>query len=180
MAASRGTPLGGVQINRAPVLTLWAAVVAERLGHDRKAALTLGRAVAGLNAADKAKTLGIARDREEGERRRAPGRTVAVPILGREVKAVRTPNGLRAVSGGNPAEPASVQHYLEKAFGDTLSEARAAMTALAKSLPKDELAGAAYGLYEDFRPAIPKGVKGWGAKGVLSFERIRALGERRS
>ena len=29
-------------INRAPVLTLWAAVVAERLGYDRAAALTLG------------------------------------------------------------------------------------------------------------------------------------------
>jgi len=38
-----------VRINRAPVLTLWAAVVAERLGFDRDEALTLGRAVAGLN-----------------------------------------------------------------------------------------------------------------------------------
>jgi len=32
---------GRIEINRAPVLTLWAAVVAERLGHDRRAALTL-------------------------------------------------------------------------------------------------------------------------------------------
>jgi len=31
-----------VSINRAPVLTLWAAVVAERLGFDREEALTLG------------------------------------------------------------------------------------------------------------------------------------------
>jgi hypothetical protein len=30
-----------VKINRAPVLTLWAAVVAERLGNDHEAALTL-------------------------------------------------------------------------------------------------------------------------------------------
>ena len=36
-----------IKVNRAPVLTLWAAVVAERLGHDRDAAITLGRAVAG-------------------------------------------------------------------------------------------------------------------------------------
>lgn len=161
-------------------MTLWAAVVAERLGHDREAALTLGRAVAGLNAADKAKTLGIASDRERAERKRAPGRVVTVPLLGREVRAVRTPDGLRAVSGGRPADPGSVEHYLEKAFGDALADARAAMTALAKALPKDELAAAAYGLYEDFRPAIPKGVKGWGARGVLRFDRIRALAERRS
>ena len=37
-----------IKINRAPALTLWAAVVAERLGFDE--ALTLGRAVAGLNS----------------------------------------------------------------------------------------------------------------------------------
>ncbi len=36
-----------IRINRAPVLTLWAAVVAERLGFDRATALTLGQAVAG-------------------------------------------------------------------------------------------------------------------------------------
>ena len=38
-----------VMINRAPVLTLWAAVVAEVLGFDHDEALTLGRKVAGLN-----------------------------------------------------------------------------------------------------------------------------------
>jgi hypothetical protein len=34
-----------VMINRAPVLTLWAAVVAEVRGFDYDEALTLGRAV---------------------------------------------------------------------------------------------------------------------------------------
>src|SRR5690349_24427396 len=36
-----------IHVNRAPVLTLWATVIAWRLGYDRDAALTLGRAVAG-------------------------------------------------------------------------------------------------------------------------------------
>lgn len=31
-----------IRINRAPVLTLWAAVVTERLGFDPATALTLG------------------------------------------------------------------------------------------------------------------------------------------
>ena len=48
-----------IEINRAPVLTLWAAVVAERLGFDWEEALTLGRAVAGLNAYSKGKALGL-------------------------------------------------------------------------------------------------------------------------
>ncbi len=45
--------------NRAPVLTLWAAVVAEVLGFDRDEALTLGRVLAGLNAYLKGVSLGL-------------------------------------------------------------------------------------------------------------------------
>jgi hypothetical protein len=46
-------------VNRAPVLTLWAAVVAEVLGFEHDEALTLGRAVAGLNAYSKGVSLGL-------------------------------------------------------------------------------------------------------------------------
>ena len=51
-------PKKTVTINRAPVLTLWAAVVAEELGFDADTALTLGKAVAGLNAQTKGRSLG--------------------------------------------------------------------------------------------------------------------------
>ena len=37
-----------IEINRAPVLTLWATVVAERLGFNHEEALTLGKAVSPL------------------------------------------------------------------------------------------------------------------------------------
>jgi hypothetical protein len=50
-----------IYINRAPVLALWAAVVAERLGFRRDEALTLGRAVAGLNAYSKGISIGLFR-----------------------------------------------------------------------------------------------------------------------
>jgi hypothetical protein len=46
-------------VNRALVLTLWAAVVAEVLGFEHDEALTLGRAVAGLNAYSKGVSLGL-------------------------------------------------------------------------------------------------------------------------
>jgi hypothetical protein len=46
-------------ISRAPVLTLWAAIVAEVLGFEHDEALTLGRAVAGLNACLKGVSLGL-------------------------------------------------------------------------------------------------------------------------
>jgi hypothetical protein len=54
-----------IRVNRAPVLTLWATVVAERLGFDRNAALTLGRAVAGSSAQMKGRALGIYEPSEE-------------------------------------------------------------------------------------------------------------------
>src|SRR5687768_12625118 len=54
-----------IRVNRAPVLTLWAAVVAERLSFDREAALTLGRAVAGTSAQMKGRALGIYEPTEE-------------------------------------------------------------------------------------------------------------------
>ena len=46
-------------VNRAPVLTLWAAVVGEVLGFEHDEALPLGRAVAGLNAYSKGVSLGL-------------------------------------------------------------------------------------------------------------------------
>ena len=48
-----------ISINRAPVLTLWAAVVAQRPSFDEDEALTLGKAVAGLNAQPKGRRLGF-------------------------------------------------------------------------------------------------------------------------
>jgi hypothetical protein len=47
-----------LHVNRAPVLTLWAAVVAMRLGHPHDTALTLDRAVAGSAARAKARAIG--------------------------------------------------------------------------------------------------------------------------
>jgi len=46
-------------VNRAPVLTLCAAVLAEVLGVEHDEALTLGRAVAWLNAYSKGVSLGL-------------------------------------------------------------------------------------------------------------------------
>jgi len=172
-----------VTINRAPVLTLWAAVVAERLGYDRDEAVTLGRAVAGLNAASKARALGIARASgkpaaEKQARAAKAGKPVEVGLCNRRVPAVETPDGLRATSDGRPTSPASVHQYLEKNFGEALEDVRAAMAALARSLEKDDLAATALSLYEAFRPSVPRGTRGWGAKGVLDLARIRALATR--
>lgn len=168
-----------IRINRAPVMTLWASVVAERLGFTRDEALTLGRAVAGLNAAAKGKSLGLfapePRSLEAARAQRAPDATLHIELLHRAVPAMRTKAGWRALAGGRPISAAGVERYLARRFGARLGEARAAMTALAHSLPPDELARRAYPLYEEFRPDIPAGLRGWGAAGDLDLDRIEGL-----
>jgi hypothetical protein len=172
-----------IKINRAPVLTLWATVVAERLGYDEETALTLGKAVAGLNAQSKGRKLGIYEEKseeqkeKESKREKKPAETEFIEILGRGVPAVKTPNGLRAAIDGEPIHAESVQTYLEQKFKDDLADARAAMETLAKAFTPKQLESKAYSLYEKFRPEIPEGKKGWGARGELDLEYIRSLGE---
>jgi hypothetical protein len=68
-----------------------------------------------------------------------------------------------------------VRRYLTDKFKDDLDAVRSAMRRLAGSLPPKELAVRAFGLYERFRPAIPDGVSGWGAAGVLNLAVIEGL-----
>ena len=170
-------PTKKVKINRAPVLTLWATIVAERLGYDHDAALTLGKSVAGLNAQAKGQRLGIYEKPEEKEapKPRQTAEQFSKPIVGRAVPTIQTPQGVRATLKGKPVDPGSVQRYLEQKFGPDLDEVQAALEKLAKAYKRDELAAKAYDLYERFRPTVPEGTRGWGAKGELDLERIRAL-----
>lgn len=183
--------LSSIQINRAPVLTLWASVVAERLGHDRASALTLGKAVAGLTAQSKGRRLGIfspgsasGAETAKGAKgaHEAKGASAADPdhveLCGRLVAIVRTPDGVRAVTKGAALDPKAVEKALATKFGDALEEVRAVMQDLARAYPPADLSLRAFALYEQFRPEIPRGTGGWGAKGKLELGRMRAMATR--
>ena len=81
-------------INRAPVLPLWAAVVAEMLGFEYEEALSLGGAVAGLNAYSKGVALSLFQPtpkavREQRQKMRKE-EVVTVDLLHRAVPARHT------------------------------------------------------------------------------------------
>jgi hypothetical protein len=176
----RRTTTDTIRINPAPVLTLWAAVVAERLGFDRATALTLGQAVAGSSADASGVSLGILEPRpglvREQSDRLAEGDQLHVGLLGRPVPVVRTSDGLRAVvSGGKPGAPARIEKYLRAKFGARLDDARQAMAELAAAYEPGDLNRRGVWLYERFWPGAPAGESGWGALGELDLDAVRAL-----
>jgi hypothetical protein len=176
-------PPNVISINRAPVLTLWAAVVAERLGFRNDEALSLGKALAGLNAQSKGRRLGIFKPHEEKStktRQKEHGEEFFVELCGRPVPAKNTPGGIRAVKGDRIIDAENAERYLESKFGEDLEKVRSAMQRLAKSYKPNELAGQALSLYEQFRPAISAGAKGWGAKGKLDLGLIDGLAQTES
>jgi hypothetical protein len=173
-----------VSINRAPVLTLWATVVARRLGHDQAAALTLGKALAGLNAQSKGRSLGIfgppkATDERGSPRKAKLGEDDWIELCGRSIPVKHTDEGVRAVVEDRAISPADVERYLQSKFGPDLAAAQQAMEQLAAAFDKDQLDQSAYDLYTAFRPKIERGRGGWGQKGELDLDLIASLAKTR-
>mmetsp|Transcript_1740 Transcript_1740/g.3856 ORF Transcript_1740/g.3856 Transcript_1740/m.3856 type:complete len:265 (-) Transcript_1740:70-864(-) len=168
-----------VAINRAPVLTLWAAVVAQGLGHDEASALTFGKAVAGLAAIGKGRGLGLMRPAKSGKKGdsqvASSGKQSVVPLCGMGVAVVKTPEGLRAQVQGAPLDPYKVSLYLTKAFGDSLPAVHDAFSKLVSSFSISELHNSAFSVYEKIRPSVDKGVAGWGQKGTLDLKKVLDL-----
>jgi len=178
-AEQRSVALDHVRVNRAPVLTLWAAVVARRLGFNRDEALTLGRVVAGLNAYAKGKALNLypphPKTLEQRRKAAQSGEVIPIELLGRMIPVASTPSGFRALSKGMPVDPGAVKHYLEARLSTALPAVEAALTSLAQSMDLADLRARAFELYEVFRPVVPSGARGWGALGTLDIEQIRQL-----
>ena len=90
-----------VNITRAPVLTLWATVVAERLGSGPEVARTFGKVVAGLNAQSTGRQLGMFEESTDAQadkdhKARQSGETSTVTLLHRRVPVMRTEPGVQA------------------------------------------------------------------------------------
>ena len=138
----------------------------------------MGKALAGMNAQAKGRRLGIFKPHEEKARmtrEKERGEEFWIEICRRPVPAKNTGDGIRAVKGAQVIAPAGVRRYLEGKFGDDLARVQLAMERLARSYKPQELAEIAFRLYERFRPSIPEGAKGWGAKGNLDVGLIERL-----
>ena len=61
---------------------------------------------------------------------------------------------------------------LQRSFGDSLDHARKAMGELAGACSPKQLEEEAFALYENFRPEVARGTRGWGQKGTLDLDAI--------
>lgn len=175
-----------IKINRAPVLTLWAAIVAEREGNSFEEGLTFGRWIAGVMAQSKGRSLGIyeAKERspEEIQKRKEEEEAMGVKRIhsfGMKIPTLEEQYGRRkvhfAMTGGTTIDPQSTLRYLKKSFhgDDNLEAAIEAMKILAESIPAERIGSSAYHLYERFRPEW----RGWGQPSVLDLNYIRTMSE---
>lgn len=171
-----------ILINRSPVLTLWATVVAQALYPKATLteALSLGGAVAGQLSKAKGTSLGIYQKGEEdgdgGGADRADDSLLEFHLLGFVIHGRQTPDGLRAVANdGREQDPHSTWRLLQKRFGDSLAFVMDRMERAAASVGRDRLGSSAYDYYAYVRPDIPQGTKGWGAHGRLHTERLSSF-----
>jgi len=88
--------------------------------------------------------------------------------------------GPRRASHGQsqPIDPASVKHYLAQSSVTSWPTRGPRWKALAKHTHQTT-GGSSLRLYEQFRPKIPEGKKGWGAAGQLDLDHIRLPGRRK-
>ncbi|GAA5919426.1 hypothetical protein JCM5296_004991 [Sporobolomyces johnsonii] len=157
-------------VNRAPVMTAWACIVAERLGFRRQEALSIAHVFTDLNATSKGVSLGL-KSKEELKVEVGSSQPF-VEILGRRVPVLSTQSGeWRAISKGVVADPSKGFSYMQSAFRQQLGAVVGAMRLLANSFDPNELNEKGYGLYLSFRPDVD----GWGKKAELKMSTILDL-----
>jgi len=169
-----------ILVNRSPVLTLWATVVAQKIYPELSLteALTFGSATAARTARSKGTKLGIYSKEKDEARAEAfssdkdATEEKTYSLLGFHIDALQTPEGIRALAnGGQIQNPQKTWSHLKKRFGDGLGYILQEMHCAADAAGV-HLKSSAYDYYVHIRPDIPQGTKGWGAHGVLETSKL--------
>jgi hypothetical protein len=173
-----------VIINRAPVLTLWATMVAEREGFSRDESLTYAKWISTQFAKSKGKALGIIEKNDTKEATKSkkqnddgngeePDHVIAFGRMKIPVRKDSQRGNRLAILDGQLVEPYKVDYYLRQKFGGKLIETEDAMKELIDSMEVDELKEQAYDLYTRIRPVW----RGWGTDSALNLSMIKRIAE---
>ncbi|KAJ7180175.1 hypothetical protein C8R43DRAFT_972017 [Mycena crocata] len=163
----------GTVVNRAPLMTAWSTLVAERLGFQREEALSIASVFTELNAVRKGVSMGIyKKGTERAMEASKEGSQPWVDLMGRRVPLFQAQNSQwRALSNGTAVQPSTAFSYISRAFRQTTPHILGALRLLVESYTPQEINGKAWGLYCDFRPEV----NGWGERAEVKCETILDL-----
>ena len=166
-----------ILINRAPVLELWAASVTHfqypKLPWET--CLSAGSAISTICAVSKGRAIGKIDPPDEQkrkERREQAGKDDLdeIEVMGFHLKLTEG----QALVGEKPKK--GNEDALKGKFGEEgYVKVKGAFEEVSGKWKgrEEELDGRAFNAYEDFRPSVAKGQKGWGRKGMLRLQTVR-------
>ncbi|KAJ3987298.1 hypothetical protein F5890DRAFT_1472383 [Lentinula detonsa] len=159
-------------VNRAPLMTAWATVVAERIGFQREEALSIASSYTEMNALSKGVSLGIYKDgKQKGLEAVKGGTQPYVDLMGRRPLYQIRSDRWRALHNGSPTKPSTAYSYISSSLRQTMPYIIGALRLLANSFTAQEINQKAWGLYIQFRPAG----EGWGERSEVRCSTILAL-----
>lgn len=173
-----------VIINRAPVLHLWGACVTQFLYPklDWSTCLSAGSAISTICAVAKGRSIGTIDEPEDTEGRRKKKEEqreeAAEPDVLEVMQFKLNQKDGKIMFSGKPQS--NNDDGLRKKFGEEYKHVKETFDeSLAQwQGSEEELSKAAFGMYEDFRPNVTKGQKGWGRKGALDLDIVRKAVDR--
>jgi hypothetical protein len=171
-----------VIINRAPVLHLWAACVAEKLYPNLSwtTHLSIGSAISALCAVSKGRAIGkIEAPSDDPDTKAATkkkkeaakeGADEEVEVMGFKLQL----KDGRALVLGKPQK--GVEELLRKKYREDYERVRKTMREAVRmfksTAEREELSRTAFHMYEEFRPSVQRGQGGWGKRGELRLEKV--------
>lgn len=163
-----------IMINRAPVLDLWATTVTHFLYPDLPwiTCLSAGSAISALCAVSKGRAVGLidSKDEDGSKSKESQAKELEeISVMGFNLKLKEN-----LVVVGNDKKPAN-EDAQKKKFGEQQYEkAKSAFQDALSSWDddKDGLNKKAFHFYEQFRPTVAQGQKGWGRKGELVLDTV--------
>ncbi|THV08473.1 hypothetical protein K435DRAFT_771969 [Dendrothele bispora CBS 962.96] len=162
-------------INRAPVMTAWATIVAERMGFNREEALSIATVYTEMNAMSKGVSLGIYKTTDQRKHLDAVkgGNQPYTDLMGRRIPLLymSETSQWRALTDSSPTKPSVAFSYISRSFRQTTPHIIGALRLLAESFSPQEINDKAWALYCDFRPSR----EGWGERSEVRCDTILGL-----
>lgn len=166
-------------INRAPVLELWGACVAHFLHPELSwnLCLSIGSSISTITAISKGRSIGTIASPDQSKndatgnqaKKKGDHPTITVMSFPMMIKDDSV------LVKGKPKTTREVSLVRKYGSDEIYGKAKDAMTEALEDWrgKEDELDTKAFHMYEQFRPDVAKGQKGWGRKGELHLSKVR-------